>query len=114
AAGLLSRTVEPIPGIFAAYGRYTATRLGQADVIYTGEGWNATVAVTRLPGHMTTLIPTQAKKVVVIGCGAGVTAGAVSIDPAVTDQTIAEIEPLVPKVVGRLFGEHNFHVVDNP
>ena len=42
--------LQPIPGIFAAYGRYTATRLGQAEVIYTGEGWNATVAVTRLPG----------------------------------------------------------------
>ena len=140
-AGLLSRTVHPIPGIFAAYGRYTATRLGQADVIYMGEGWNATVAVTRLPGgilnyhnagkvqassepqdmrlqrmlgHMTTLIPRQAKKVLVIGCGAGVTAGAVSIDPAVEHQTIAEIEPLVPKVVAKYFGDHNFHVVDNP
>jgi spermidine synthase len=140
-AGMLSRTVQPIPGIFAAYGRYTATRLGQAEVIYMGEGWNATVAVTRLPGgvlnyhnagkvqassepqdmrlqrmlgHMTTLIPTQAKRVVVIGCGAGVTAGAVSIDPAVENQTIAEIEPLVPKVVAKYFGEHNFHVVDNP
>jgi len=140
-AGLLSRTVQPLPGIFAAYGRYTATRLGQADVIYMGEGWNATVAVTRLSGgvlnyhnagkvqassepqdmrlqrmlgHMTTLIPKQAKKVLVIGCGAGVTAGAVSIDPAVEHQTIAEIEPLVPKVVAKYFGEHNFHVVDNP
>ena len=141
AAGLLSRTVEPIPGIFAAYGRYTATRLGQAEVIYMGEGWNATVAVTRLPGgvlnyhnagkvqassepqdmrlqrmlgHMTTLIPPQAARVVVIGCGAGVTAGAVSIDPVVTNQTIAEIEPLVPKVVAKYFGDYNFHVVDNP
>jgi spermidine synthase len=141
AAGLLSRTVQPLPGIFAAYGRYTATRIGQAEVIYTGEGWNATVAVTRLPGgvlnyhnagkvqassepqdmrlqrmlgHMTTLVPTQSKKVLVIGCGAGVTAGAVSIDPAVEHQTIAEIEPLVPKVVAKYFGEHNFHVVDNP
>src|SRR5262245_41794353 len=141
AAGLLSRTVQPIPGIFAAYGRYTATRIGQADVIYMGEGWTATVAVTRLPGgvlnyhnagkvqassepqdmrlqrmlgHMTTLIPTQAKKVLVIGCGAGVTAGAVSIDPAVEHQTIAEIEPLVPRVVARYFGDYNFHVVDNP
>jgi spermidine synthase len=140
-AGLLSRTIQPIPGIFAAYGRYTATRLGQAEVIYMGEGWNATVAVTRLPGgvlnyhnagkvqassepqdmrlqrmlgHMTTLVPRQAKKVLVIGCGAGVTAGAVSIDPAVEHQTIAEIEPLVPKVVAKYFGEHNFHVVDNP
>jgi len=140
-AGLLSRTVHPLPGIFAAYGRYTATRIGQADVKYVGEGWNATIAVTQLPGgimnyhnagkvqassepqdmrlqrmlgHLTTLIPAQAKKVVVIGCGAGVTAGAVSIDPAVEHQTIAEIEPLVPQVVSKLFGDHNFHVVDNP
>ena len=141
AAGLLSRTVQPLPGIFAAYGRYTATRVGQADVKYVGEGWAATIAVTSLPGgilnyhnagkvqassepqdmrlqrmlgHLTTLIPEQTKKVVVIGCGAGVTAGAVSIDPAVEHQTIAEIEPLVPQVVSKLFGDHNFHVVDNP
>jgi spermidine synthase len=140
-AGLLSRSVQPIPGIFAAYGRYTATRVGQADVIYMGEGWNATVAVTRLGGgilnyhnagkvqassepqdmrlqrmlgHLTTLIPKNPKKVVVIGCGAGVTAGAVSIDPAVEHQTIAEIEPLVPQVVAKYFGDHNFRVVDNP
>ena len=50
----------------------------------------------------------------VIGCGAGVTAGAVSIDPLVKDQTIAEIEPLVPQVVSTHFAEHNFDVVRNP
>jgi len=140
-AGLLSRTVHPVPGILAAYGRYAATRIGSADVIYMGEGWNATVAVSRLPGgvlnyhnagkvqassepqdmrlqrmlgHMTTLIPTQSTKVLVIGCGAGVTAGAVSIDPGVEHETIAEIEPLVPSVVSKYFGDQNFRVVDNP
>ncbi|HWK09038.1 MAG TPA: fused MFS/spermidine synthase, partial [Vicinamibacterales bacterium] len=141
AAGLLTRTVHPIPGILAAYGRYAATRLGEADVIYMGEGWSATVAVSRLSNgvlnyhnagkvqassepqdmrlqrmlrHITTLIPPAAKKVLVIGCGAGVTAGAVSVDPVVTDQTIAEIEPLVPRVVSTYFAEHNFDVVRNP
>jgi spermidine synthase len=140
-AGLLSRTVHPLPGILAAYGRYAATRIGSADIIYMGEGWNATLAVSRLPGgvlnyhnagkvqassepqdmrlqrmlgHMTTLIPKQAKKVLVIGCGAGVTAGAVSIDPGVEHETIAEIEPLVPSVVSKYFGDQNFRVVDNP
>src|SRR5260370_18385152 len=68
----------------------------------------------RMLGHMTTLIPPHADRVVVIGCGAGVTAGAVSVDPGVTNQTIAEIEPLVPKVVSEYFGEHNFNVVRNP
>jgi len=50
----------------------------------------------------------------VIGCGAGVTAGAVSIDPALKSETIAEIEPLVPEVVSKYFGAHNYNVVTNP
>jgi len=65
-------------------------------------------------GHMTTLIPKDPKRVLVIGCGAGVTAGAASIDPRVESLTIAEIEPLVPRVVSTYFAEHNFNVVKNP
>ena len=37
-----------------------------------------------------------------------------SIDQNVEALTIAEIEPLVPRVVSEHFGEHNFHVVRNP
>jgi spermidine synthase len=141
AAGLLARSVRPLPGLLVAYGRYAATRVGQADIIYTGEGLNASVAVSQLSngvlnyhnagkvqassepqdmrlqrmlGHLTTLIPARPRKVLVIGCGAGVTAGAVSIDPAVEQETIAEIEPLVPRVVSTYFAEHNFDVVRNP
>lgn len=140
-AAWLARNVKEVPGILVAYGRYAASRVGQADIIYMGEGWNASVAVSRLSngvlnyhnagkvqassepqdmrlqrmlGHLTTLIPAQSKSVLVIGCGAGVTAGAVSIDPAVEKLTIAEIEPLVPKVVSKYFAEHNFSVVTNP
>ncbi len=140
-AGLLARSVHPLPGLLVAYGRYAATRIGQANIIYVGEGLNASVAVSelsngvrnyhnagkvqassepqdmrlqRMLGHLTTLIPPQAKKVLVIGCGAGVTAGAVSVDPVVEHETIAEIEPLVPKVVSTYFAEHNFDVVRNP
>jgi spermidine synthase len=68
----------------------------------------------RMLGHLTTLVPKSAKTVVVIGCGAGVTAGAVSIDPVVQHETIAEIEPLVPRVVSTYFADHNFDVVRNP
>ncbi len=140
-AALLARNVPPIPPLLIAYGRYAVTRIGQAEIIYWGEGWNASVAVSRLPGgvlnyhnagkvqassepqdmrlqrmlgHMTTLIPTNPKHVLVIGCGAGVTAGAASIDPRVEQLTIAEIEPLVPRVVSTYFAEHNFNVVKNP
>jgi spermidine synthase len=67
----------------------------------------------RMLGHLTTLLPANPSNVLVIGCGAGVTAGAVSIDPAVKTETIAEIEPLVPAVVSKYFGEQNFNVVTN-
>jgi spermidine synthase len=140
-AGLMARMVPPLPGILVAYGRYAATWVGQNEIIYSGEGVTASVAVSRTPngvlnyhnagkvqassepqdmrlqrmlGHITTLVPKNPSRVVVIGCGAGVTAGAVSVDPLVKNQTIAEIEPLVPYVVSKYFGEHNFHVVDNP
>jgi spermidine synthase len=142
-AALLARNVPPLPKLLVAYGRYAATRANQnIDVIYMGEGWNASVAVTRLPGnilnyhnagkvqassepqdmrlqrmlgHLTTIISKNpTKRVLVIGCGAGVTAGAVSIDPYLEQETIAEIEPLVPKVVSTYFAEHNFNVIANP
>ncbi|MCK7521315.1 MAG: hypothetical protein MZV64_28365 [Ignavibacteriales bacterium] len=48
----------------------------------------------RMLGHLTTLVPERPTSVFVIGFGAGVTAGAVSIDPRVERVTIAEIEPL--------------------
>ena len=35
----------------------------------------------RMLGHLTTLVPDNPRRVLVIGCGAGVTAGAVSVDP---------------------------------
>jgi spermidine synthase len=138
----LQRLVAPVPELLVAYGRFAAMRqTDHGDIIYVGEGMNSSMAVSRLSngvlnyhnagkiqassepqdmrlqrmlGHMTTLIPAKANKVLVIGCGAGVTAGAVSVDPVVTDQIIAEIEPLVPQVVSTYFSEHNFNVVNNP
>jgi spermidine synthase len=140
-AALGTYFIHEVPGILVAYGRYAARRVGQAEFIYKGEGVNASVAVSRLSngvlnyhnagkvqassepqdmrlqrmlGHLTTLVPKKPESVLVIGCGAGVTAGAVSIDPAVKRLTIAEIEPLVPRVVSTYFAEHNFDVVRNP
>lgn len=140
-AVVLARAVPPVPGLLIAYGRYAATWIGQNDIFYSGEGLTSSVAVSRTPngvlnyhnagkvqassepqdmrlqrmlGHLTTLLPPNPKSVLVIGCGAGVTAGAASVDPAVTQLKIAEIEPLVPQVVSRFFSDHNFSVVTNP
>ena len=68
----------------------------------------------RMLGHFTTLVPDDPRSVLVIGMGAGVTAGAVSIDPRVDRVTVAEIEPLVPEVVSEYFNDHNFGVATNP
>jgi spermidine synthase len=136
------RLVHPPSGLLVGYGRLSAVWLGHTgEFIYVGEGMNSSMAVSRtagnvlnyhnagkvqassepqdmrlqrMLGHLTTLIPAHARNVLVIGCGAGVTAGAVSISPDVESETIAEIEPLVPKVVSKFFGEHNYNVVDNP
>jgi spermidine synthase len=141
-AALLVRTVSPVPGLLVGYGRNAAKYADQSgEFIYVGEGMNSSMAVSRLPngvlnyhnagkiqasseprdmrlqrmlGHLTTLVLEHPRSVLVIGCGAGVTAGAVSIDPAVERVTIAEIERLVPQVVSTYFGWHNFNVVSNP
>ena len=134
--------VRPLPGVLVGFGRLAVTHLrGGEDFIHVNEGLNSTVAVSvtpdgtlsyhnagkvqastdpqdmrlqRMLGHLTTLLAREPRNVLVIGCGTGVTAGAVSIDPAVERQTIVEIEPQVPDVASRHFGRENHHVVANP
>ena len=135
---LLIHTVPPFSKLLVAYGRYAATWVGKSDIIYAAEGMNSSVAVARFPngaltfhvagkvqasnvprdmrlqrmlGHLTTLTVTHPHSVLVIGCGAGITAGAVSIDPRVEHVTIAEIEALVPQAASAYFGAPNFGVL---
>src|SRR5687767_10376376 len=68
----------------------------------------------RMLGHITTLVPQDPSTVLVTGIGAGMPAGAVSIDALVKDQTIAGIEQLVLEVVSTHFADHNLDVVRNP
>ena len=140
-AVLLAVSVAPLPGLLVAHGRYAATWVGMTEVISVGEGLTAFVAVTeqddgvrsyhnsgkiqasslpedmglqRLLGHLTHLIPATPADVLVVGLGAGVTAGSVTLAPNVETVTIAEIEPLVPEVVAEWFSEHNDDVVNSP
>ncbi len=138
---LLIYSVPPIAKVLIAHGRYAATWAGKGDIVYTGEGINSSVAVSSFPngaltfhvagkiqasnvprdmrlqrmlGHLTTLTVASPRSVLVIGCGAGITAGAVSIDPRVERETIVEIEPLVPRAAAEYFSEPNFNVLHNP
>jgi spermidine synthase len=139
--GLSIYSVPPISKLLIAYGRYAATWVGNSDIIYAGEGMNSSVAIASFPngaltfnvagkvqasnvprdmrlqrmlGHLTTLAAANPRSVLVIGCGAGITAGAVSIDPQVELETIVEIEPLVPQAAAKYFSEPNFDVLHNP
>jgi spermidine synthase len=132
--------VPALPPALVAYGRFLPTRGVDANVVYVGEGVTASVAVTaepsgiltyhnagktqastypqdmrlqRMLGHLTTLLPERPRSVLVVGLGAGITAGAVSIDPAVERVVVAELEPLVARVAAEHFAEHNFGVVAN-
>ena len=71
----------------------------------------------RLLGHLTALMaPTEdkgPKSVLVVGFGAGVTAGAISIHPGVERMVICELEPLIPKVVSKYFSDVNYDVATN-
>ena len=109
---------------------------------YLGEGINVSVAVTRtsagarffhgagkvqassLPqdmrlqrmlGHLSALAcknPSDIRDVLVVACGAGVTAGSFVTYPGIRRITVCDIEPLVPRVVAPMFGRENYHVVD--
>jgi spermidine synthase len=110
--------------------------------IYLSEGMNVSVAVTkhtsgwlyfhgagkvqasshpndmrlqRRLGNLSVLArrnPDDVKDVLVVACGAGVTAGSFIPYPNIERITICDIEPLVPKVVAPMFGEQNYHIVD--
>ncbi|HEV8411446.1 MAG TPA: fused MFS/spermidine synthase [Gemmatimonadaceae bacterium] len=141
-ASVFGSIVKPPPALLVAYGRFSSPRyFNHGDFVYFGEGMNSSPAVSvlsngvvnyhnagkvqassepqdmrlqRMLGHFTTLVPEHPNSVLVIGCGAGVTAGAVSISPLVQKVTIAEIEPLVPQVASKYFGQFNYNVVTNP
>ena len=133
--------LPPVPGVLVAFGRVAPLWVGAAEITYVGEGLNAFVAVSETPtgvlayhnsgkvqagsegqdlrlqrmlGHLSHLVPKNPKDALVIGLGAGVTAGAVAIAPSVERVTIVEIEPLVPKAVAAYFGDYNSHVVTDP
>lgn len=133
--------IPPVPWQLVAYGRQVATTDYGAKPVYLGEGMNATVAVTETPGgarffhvsgkteasslekdmrlqlmlgHIPALLHPNPKSVLIVGCGAGVTAGTFVIHPSVERIVICDIEPLIPRVVATYFGTENHNVVRDP
>jgi spermidine synthase len=132
---------SPVPWQLVAYGRHAAHGDQTAKTLYLGEGANATVAVTqnlagtryfhvsgkteassqfhdmrlqRMLGHLPALLHPRPRSVLVVGFGAGVTAGSFVAHPSVERIVICEIEPLIIRHVGPLFAEENHHVLQDP
>src|SRR5262249_28812907 len=131
----LAWTVPKTPGELIAHGRRLPSRKGQYTLLYQGEGMNSSVAVSvvdgkvrnfhvsgkieasseqqdmrlqRMLGHIPALVHPQPKSVLVVGCGAGVTAGSFIVHPSVERIVICEIEPLIPRVVAEYFADENY------
>ncbi len=115
---------------------------GKIYAEYVGEGMNVSVVVSmttqgvrsfhgagkvqasnqsqdmhlqRMLGHLSVLAhkePDKVKKVLVVACGAGVTAGSFIPYPDVEEITIVDIEPFVPKYVTPRFTKENYGITD--
>jgi len=128
------------PWELIAYGRNVPSKSGKEKVLFAGEGGSASVVVAeadkirvfyisgraeasnavqdmrmeRMLGHLPALLQGGPQTILVVGCGAGVTAGSFVPHPGVRRIVICEIEPLVPRAVARFFGRENHGVLDDP
>jgi spermidine synthase len=139
--GGLAGTVPAAPRGLIAYGRNLPTWTELPDFLYVGEGMNASIAVSEFPdatrnfhvsgkvvassdsrdmrlqrmmGHLPALIHPCPRSVLVVGCGAGVTAGSFVLYPDVERIVICEIEALIPPAAAKYFGLENHDVIRDP
>ncbi len=133
--------VPPVPGRLIAFGRSVNSWDTIRQFLYLEEGATASVAVTegtggarqfhiagkveasdmdvdmrleRMLGHVPALLHPNPKSILVVGVGAGVTAGSFTVHPEVERIVICEIEPVVPASARAYFGDENHHVFDDP
>jgi spermidine synthase len=134
--------VPPLPGLLIAYGRELSVWAKTPPAVrYAAEGLNASVAVTEWPsgvrnfhvsgkieastaardmrlqrmlGHLPALIHPNPRSVLIVGFGAGVTAGSFVLYPGIERIVICEIEPLIPRVVSTYFQMENYDVLHDP
>jgi spermidine synthase len=134
------RMVPALPPLFQANGRYIWLYNVKDAIPYLAEGAASTVAVRetenhlrffhvagkveastdaadmrteRLLGHLSALAHPEPASVLVVGLGAGVTAGAFVVHPEVKRIVICEIEPRVVEAAG-YFSPENHRVLSDP
>jgi len=140
-AVFLANGVDAVPGELIAYGRRVATYAGKAKILYTIEGRNSSVAISRwndgateidvnghveatsepydmklqrMVGHLPGLLHPHPRSVLGIGFGAGVSAGTFTRYPTIEHITVCEIEPVIPPTSTRYFAAQDYDVYHNP
>jgi spermidine synthase len=136
---LAVRSVSKVPSELLAFGRNVQWLGNQSELLFAGEGenfpvgvsqvWNSHVRIfhvsgkieastyvqdmrlQRMLGHLPALLHPHPQSVLVVGCGAGVTAGSFTLHPTIKQIVICEIEPLVPKIAAKYFGRENYNVL---
>jgi spermidine synthase len=140
--GFVASSRIPIPNSgMIGYGRSVNIWKFPEEYLYTREGINSSIAVSRernsrylnfhisgkvvasnrpndmrnqrILGHLPTLLHPQPKSILVIGFGAGVTAGSFVLYPSVERIVIVEIEPEVPLAAGKFFRVENYDVLND-
>jgi spermidine synthase len=141
AAVFLAMSVSGVPSMLIAYGRRITISANSSQILYAGEGMNASIAISRwndgavqfhvsgkveastepydmrlqrMLGHMPALLHPNPRSVLVVGFGAGVTAGSFVLHPEVKRIVICEMERMIPPVATRFFGKENNHVLHDP
>ena len=136
--GILAWGMRPVPGELIAYGRRIASEIGYSTILYTGEGRNTSIAISRwnsngarqfhvagkveasslgvdmklqrMLGHIPALMHGNPQSVLIVGFGAGVTAGSFTRYPSIKRIVICELEPLIPPTTTKWFPDENYKV----
>jgi spermidine synthase len=137
----LAYKVEEVPWMAIGYGRRMLTVTDAGVPLFRGEGMNSSIIVSRLPsgqiyfhvsgkveastepfdmrlqrmlGHLPALIHPNPQSVLVVGFGAGVTAGSFVEYSEIKRIVICEIEKIIPPATSLYFGAENYHVLTDP
>jgi spermidine synthase len=139
---MLVGLVTPVPDGLIAYGRFVEDWDAVSAYHYVGEGMNSSVAVSdwpednvrsfhvggkvvastrrvdmrvqRMLGHLPAMFQGGPKSVLVVGFGAGVTAGSFVVHDEVERIVVCEIEPLVPQAAAAWLGPENYDIIEDP
>jgi spermidine synthase len=136
----MAMRVSDVPGELIAYGRSIAAKTGLSEVLFTAEGMNSSIAITRwndgsiqfhvsgkveastepydmrlqrMLGHLPALVLGQPRSALIVGFGAGVTAGTFVLHPSMQRIVICEMEPIIPKTTRKYFHVQNYDVLDD-